>query len=163
LRLTVKASGDFTRTLFRDLKTNAEAIVEGAYGMFDYKSGGGKQIWIAGGIGLTPFLAFIRAMDGNLEHDVDFYYTVRHPEEALFMDEIEAAAEQNPRLKAHIRFSAKNGSLTVEEMVANAGNDVRNHHIYMCGPLAMVQAFTRKFKELGVPGEQIHFEEFNFR
>ena len=163
LRLTVKASGDFTRHLFHNLEAGADAIVEGAYGMFDYKTGGSKQIWIAGGIGLTPFLAFIRNMDGNLKHDVDFYYTVRHREEALFLDEIESAAEQNPRLKVHVRFSAVDGSLNVEKIVENAGGDVRTHDIYMCGPLAMVQAFTRKFRELGLPVGQIHYEEFNFR
>ncbi len=163
LRLTIKASGDFTRYLFGNLITDVEAIVEGAYGMFDYKTGGKKQIWVAGGIGLTPFLAFIREMDGNLDQEVDLYYTVRHPEEALFLDEIQAAAEKNPRLKTHIRFSAVDGSLTVEEMVENAGGDVRSHDIYMCGPLPMVQAFTRKFRDLDVPAEQIHFEEFNLR
>jgi predicted ferric reductase len=163
LRLTIKASGDFTRNLFSHLGAGADAVVDGAYGLFDYKTGGQKQIWIAGGIGLTPFLAFIRDMDGNLDRDVDFYYTVRHREEALFLDEIEAAVKKNPRLRAHVRFSATDGSLTVEEMVENAGGAVSRHDIYMCGPLPMVQAFTRKFKELGVPGERIHFEEFNFR
>jgi predicted ferric reductase len=97
LRVTVKASGDFTRRLFERLQPDMDAVVEGAYGMFDYKTGGQKQIWIAGGIGLTPFLSFIRDMDGNLAHDVDFYYTVRHPEEALFVDEIQSAAQRNPR------------------------------------------------------------------
>ena len=84
-------------------------------------------------------------------------------DEALFLDEIDAAVKANPRLKAHIRFSATDGSLSVEEIVENAGGDVRDHDIYMCGPLPMVQAFTRKFKELGVPGERIRYEEFNFR
>jgi predicted ferric reductase len=163
LRLTIKASGDFTRYLFRTLQTGTEAVVEGAYGMFDYKTGGPKQIWIAGGIGLTPFLAFIRGLDGNLGHDVDFYYTVRHRDEALFLNEIKAAAKANPRLKVHIRFSATDGSLSVEEIIENSGGDVRNYDIYLCGPLPMVQAFTRKFKDVEVPSERIHYEEFNFR
>ena len=163
LRLTIKASGDFTRYLFRNLHPGTEAVIEGAYGMFDYKTGGQKQIWIAGGIGLTPFLSFIRDMDGNLDQDVELYYTVRHPEEALFLDEIEAASKGNPRLKAHVRFSATDGSLTVEEILENAGGEVRGHDIYMCGPLPMVQAFTGKFEGLGVSKERIHFEEFNFR
>jgi predicted ferric reductase len=97
LRVTVKASGDFTRELFGRLTEGADATVEGAYGRFDYKTGKQKQIWIAGGIGLTPFLSFIRDLDGNLPHDVDFYYSVRHPEEALFTDEIQAAAEKHSR------------------------------------------------------------------
>ena len=102
-------------------------------------------------------------MDDGLDRDVNFYYTVRHPEEALFLDEIEAAAEKNPRLKAHIRYSAVDGSLTAEEIIENAGGNVQHHDIYICGPLPMVQAFTRKFREQGVSGERIHFEEFNFR
>jgi predicted ferric reductase len=163
LRVTIKASGDFTRYLFEALQPDMQAVVEGAYGMFDYKTGGQKQIWIAGGIGLTPFLAFIRDMDGNLAHDVDFYYTVRHPEEALFVDEIKAAAEKNPRFKSHIRCSATEGSLSIDDIVGNAAGNLREFHIYMCGPLPMIQAFEKRFLDLGLPSNQIHYEEFNFR
>ena len=163
LRLTVKACGDFTRDLFANLKTGTEAVLEGAYGMFDYKTGGPKQIWVAGGIGVTPFLSFIRDLKTGLNHDVDFYYTIRHREEAVFVDEIEETAKKNPQLKARLRFSSIDGSLTVEEIIRNAGGDIRGHHVYMCGPLPMVQAFEKKFIEAGVPVENIHFEEFNFR
>jgi len=163
LRVTVKASGDFTHALFNNLQAGMDAVVEGAYGLFDYKTGGQKQIWIAGGIGLTPFLSFIRDMNGSLQQDIDFYYTVRHAEEALFLDEIEAAAKKNPRLKAHVRFSSRDGSLNVDDIVKNAGGSIQAHHIYMCGPLPMVQAFEKKFQALDVPAENIHFEEFNFR
>ncbi|HKI54978.1 MAG TPA: hypothetical protein VJ987_12700, partial [Anaerolineales bacterium] len=163
LRVTVKASGDFTRTLFNDLKAESDAIVEGPYGMFDYKTGGDKQIWIAGGIGLTPFLSFIRDMNGDLNHDVEFYYTVRHRDEALFYNELVEKAQQNPRLKLHIRFSATGGSLTVEEIVRDAGGNIDGYHVYMCGPYPMIQAFKKKFLTLGVPSNHIHFEEFSFR
>jgi predicted ferric reductase len=87
LRLTIKACGNFTRDLFGSLKAGAGAVVEGPFGMFDYKTGGPRQIWIAGGIGLTPFLSFVRH-DGN--QLVWTYYTVRHPEEAIFVDRLEA-------------------------------------------------------------------------
>jgi len=163
LRLTIKASGNFTRDLFTKLKEGTDAIIEGAYGMFNYKTGGPKQIWIAGGIGLTPFLSFIRDMDGNLAHDVNLYYTVRHPEEAIFVDELQAAAAKNPRLNVHIRYSAKEGSLTIEDIVKNAGGDVKDHHVYICGPWPMMQAFEKKFLDLGLPKNYIHYEEFNFR
>jgi predicted ferric reductase len=163
LRLTIKASGNFTRELFARLKDDMHAIIEGAYGMFNYKTGGPKQIWIAGGIGLTPFLSFVRDMDGNLQHNVDLYYTVRHPEEAIFVDELEAAAAKNPGLKVHIRYSAKEGSLTIEDIVKNAGGNIGGYDVYLCGPLPMMQAFEKKFMELGLPKNNIHYEEFNFR
>jgi predicted ferric reductase len=163
LRVTIKASGDFTRHLFGNLQAGMDAVIEGAYGMFDYKTGGQKQIWVAGGIGVTPFLSFIRDMDGNLAQDVDFYYTVRHREEAIFVDEIEAVAKKNPRLKAYVRFSSTGGSLTVDEIMKNAGGNITGHHVYMCGPLPMVQAFEKKFLEAKIPAASIHYEEFNFR
>lgn len=163
LRVTIKASGDFTRYLFDHLQPNMDAVIEGSYGMFDYKTGGQKQIWVAGGIGLTPFLSFIRDMDGTLDQDVDFYYSVRHPEEALFVDEIQSAAQRNPRLKTHIRFSATEGSLSVEDIIRNINGSLSDHHVYLCGPLPMIQAFEKKFVALGFPKENIHYEEFNFR
>ena len=163
LRVTIKASGDFTRRLYDQLQPNMNAVIEGAYGMFDYKTGGQKQIWVAGGIGLTPFLSYIRDMDGTLAYDVDFYYTVRHPEEALFLDEIRAAEEKNPRLKTHIRFTATEGPFTVEDIVRNTTGSLSDYHIYLCGPLPMIQAFEIKFVALGVPKKNIHYEEFNLR
>jgi predicted ferric reductase len=163
LRVTIKASGDFTRTLLADLKPGVNATIEGAYGLFDYKTGGKKQIWIAGGIGVTPFLSFIRDMDSTFNHDVDFYYAVRHRDEVLFYNEVVAAALKNPRLKLHIHYSATSGSLTVDEIVRNAGGMVRDHHIYMCGPYSMKVDFEKRFRSLGVPSGNIHYEEFSLR
>ena len=164
LRLTIRACGDFTRRLFSSLKPGTAAVVDGAYGMFDYKRGGGKQIWVAGGIGVTPFLAFIRDLQtSELDRDVDFYYTVRHREEAVFVEELQEAASRHPRLKMRIRFSSTEGSLTVAEIIQNAGGDVRGYDVYMCGPLGMVQAFEQAFRAAGVPADKVHFEEFNFR
>lgn len=160
LRLSIKASGDFTRYLHTNLSEGAEALVDGAYGLFQYQNGGPKQIWIAGGIGITPFLSFIR--HGNIEREVDFYYTIRAREEALFLDEIANAPKRNPGFRAYLRFSIEQGSLTVEEIAQNAG-DIRERDIYLCGPWGMTQAFVEKFKTLGVPAENIHYEEFNFR
>ena len=163
LRVTIKASGDFTRTLFTELKPGVEAIVEGAHGLFDYKSGGEKQIWIAGGIGVTPFLAFIRDMRETLDRKVDFYYAMRHRDEVLFHNEIQEAGIRNPNLKVHIRYSASGGSLTIGEIVRNASGALSEYHVYMCGPYSMMQSFEKKFLESGVSARNIHFEEFNFR
>lgn len=163
VRVTIKACGDFTRHLFDNLKPGMDALIEGAYGMFDYRRGGKKQIWVAGGIGITPFLSFLRDLKTELTHHVDFYYTVRHEEEAVFAEEIRTIVAAHPNLKTNIRFSSVHGSLTVDEIVKNAGGDIRSHEVYMCGPLPMVQAFEKKFVEVGVPAGNIHFEEFNFR
>ncbi|MEW6401117.1 MAG: ferredoxin reductase family protein [Chloroflexota bacterium] len=163
LRLTIKASGNFTRDLFAKLKEGTDAVIEGPYGMFNYKLGSLGQIWVAGGIGITPFLSFVRDLQGDLNHDIDLFYTVRHPEEAVCVDELQAADAKNPRLNVHLRYSAKEGSLTVEAIVKKLGGDLTGRDIYLCGPLPMIQAFEKKFLELGVPKDRLRYEEFNFR
>ena len=85
MRLSVKASGDWTQYLYDHLKPGMLARVDGSYGMFNYKTGGKQQIWIAGGIGLTPFLSWIRDFNGQpSDYEIDFYYCMRVPEDGLF-------------------------------------------------------------------------------
>jgi predicted ferric reductase len=163
LRLTIKACGDFTRHLYQHLKPGMLATVEGCYGMFDYKQGSQQQIWIAGGIGITPFLSWIRDFTGMLDREIDFYYTVRTREEALFLDEIHAATQQHKSFRAHPTYSAQDGSLAVEKILATSNGKIADKHIYMCGPFRMTDAFQREFRRLGVPAASIHYEEFNFR
>jgi predicted ferric reductase len=163
LRLSIKAAGDWTRQLARELKPGAKAQVDGCYGMFDYTRGGAEQIWIAGGIGVTPFLSWVRSLENDLTHTVYFFYTVRSEADALFWKEFAAAAERHPRLTAVLNVSSRDGSLTVEKIAAQVRGGLPDKHIYMCGPAAMSVALAAQFRDQGVPAEQIHYEEFNFR
>ena len=96
LRVSIKAAGDYTRELHDNLKAGTPAKLAGPYGAFDYRDGGHDQIWIAGGIGVTPFLSWIRALDGTFDHTVDFFCSVSHQSDVLYLDEIEAARHSTP-------------------------------------------------------------------
>src|SRR3989440_9590609 len=61
LRLSIEALGDYTQHLSDTLQLGAPAIVSVAFGLFDYRQGTREQVWIAGGIGITPFRSWIRA------------------------------------------------------------------------------------------------------
>ena len=161
LRVSIKASGDWTQHLHEHLKPGATAYVDGPYGEFNYKPGSKKQIWIAGGIGITPFLSWMRDFD-DLHHEVHFFYTVAVPEEALFVDEIQGAAEKHGNFHAHILFTSKDGRLSVDKIIAASG-DVTGRDVYMCGPVKMVEAFRDAFQSKGVRPANIYYEEFNFR
>ena len=115
LRLSIKASGDWTKHLYETLKEGSEAHVEGCYGQMNYKDGGAEQIWIAGGIGVTPFLSWVRDFD-DVDRQIDFYYTVRAENDALFWDEFNAATQKHSRFRATLNVSSKGGSLTAEKL-----------------------------------------------
>jgi predicted ferric reductase len=162
VRLSVKSSGDWTQYLHDHLKPGATAYVDGAYGQFNYKTGSKKQIWIAGGIGITPFLSWIRDLDHELSHEIDFYYSVAVPEEALFVDEIERAAQNHKSFHTHVSYTSKDGRLTMDKIIASSGEPA-SKDIYMCGPIKMVEAFRDSFTRMGLKTGNIHYEEFNFR
>ena len=130
--------------------------------MFDYKLGGASQVWIAGGIGLTPFMSWMRDIDGNLEQSIDFIYSVRSLEEALFLEEIQNTQASNPSFRVHLVASNRDGRLGAEKVVELSG-PVADKDIFLCGPPPMMESLTEQFMKMGVPRQKIHFEEFNFR
>ena len=44
-----------------------------------------NQVWIAGGIGITPFISYIRELP-ILDKQVHFYYSFREDENAVYLD-----------------------------------------------------------------------------
>ena len=163
MRFAIKASGDWTRQLNAHLQCGDRARVDGCYGRFNYKTGGREQIWIAGGIGITPFMSWIRDFEDGPDADVEMYYTVRGEGDLLFSDEIASADSRYDHFRHHIKVSSQDGNLTVEEIASRCEGEIRDRHVYMCGPIAMMDSMERQFKKMGVPAENIHYEEFNFR
>ena len=163
LRLTVKASGDWTGYLLKNLEPEMTAVIRGGFGMFNYKNGGPEQVWIAGGIGITPFLSWIRDSNGSLDKDVDLFYGVRGEADALYWNEFQAADEAHNNLRTHLQYSSQDGHLSAVEIAEISQGYITGKHIYMCGPVKMTEGFAQSFKKMGVPASQIHYEEFNFR
>ncbi len=162
LKLTIKSSGDFTSSLHASLREGMPARVDGSYGMFDYKTGGARQVWVAGGIGLTPFLSWVRDFPENLAFEIDFFYTVRTADEALFLEEFQNAAARCPGFRLHPVFSNSAGRVDAARIESQSGS-LAGKDVYLCGPVALTEAITRQLASKGLPPGKIHFEEFNFR
>jgi predicted ferric reductase/mono/diheme cytochrome c family protein len=161
LRITVKAVGDYTRAL-RGLEEGAEAIVEGPYGSFSHRGlPGRRQIWLAGGIGVTPFLSMARSLRYANEPAVDFYYCVERTEEAHFLDEFRAIAARRGDFRVSVMARDEVGLLTAERLARENG-DLPEREILICGPPAMIESLRSQLLALGVPGDRIHAEEFGF-
>jgi predicted ferric reductase len=161
LEVAVKAVGDYTRQLRDEIRSGDAAKVAGPFGGFDYRRGGKEQVWIAGGIGITPFLSWIRSLDAGFDRDVAFYYSVAHEGEALYLDEIERAGKEHPNFVPHVVVADRDGFLTAEK--ATAGRNLADVWVYMCGPPPMTKAFSDGFRRLGVPRSRLRWEEFAAR
>jgi predicted ferric reductase len=162
LDVSIKAVGDYTRDLYDRLRPGTPAKAVGPFGGFDYSRGGHDQIWIAGGIGITPFMNWIRSLDASFDRNVDFYYSIRRQTDALYLDEIDAALRQHPTLHVTIVETEREGLLTAEK-VSNGHRRGTDVWVYMCGPPPMMTALAKGFRALGIPANRVRWEQFDIR
>ncbi len=161
VRVTVKALGDYTSRLQDLIEPGMPAVIGGPHGRFSHWRGTDRQVWIAGGVGVAPFLSWLRALNGHLPHRVDFFYTADG--EAPFADESRAIADRHESLHAHLVDTSVEGRLTPERVLAAADGDGSGLSVFMCGPRAMLRSFQSELRLAGVPARRIHREHFDWR
>lgn len=162
LQITVKPLGDFTHRLVKDLKPGTSVAVQGPFGRFTRRANRTEsEIWIAGGIGITPFLAWAEALSGRDTAQIQLFWAVRSRAEAPQLDRIEAAAAAHPSLKLHLCVSSEGNRLS-PEMIADAA-DVTNGKAWFCGPVGMRRSLYQELVKHGMDARRFHYEEFEFR
>jgi predicted ferric reductase len=160
LRLAVKRLGDFTESLM-GLHAGTEARLEGPFGSFCLsKDPTHAQTWIAGGIGITPFLSWARGLEEPVR--ADLYYCTPGAEQAHFLDELFEIADRYPALRVIPIRKRSLGHLTVADL-EGVNPNLRNGHVFICGPPLMIDNLTTGLLERGVPVDRIHAESFDFR
>jgi predicted ferric reductase len=161
VRVTVKALGDYTTQLETMLTPGMPAVISGPHGRFDRRGGTDHQVWIGAGVGVAPFLSWVRSLEPGFAQIVDFFYTADG--DAPFGPEVLAIAARHPSLRVHLVNTRTQGRLTPDAVLAAAGVRPDELTVYMCGPQAMVGSFQRALRRAGVPRSRIYHEYFNWR
>jgi predicted ferric reductase len=160
LRLVVKAVGGFTRALHR-LKPGAVARIEGPYGEFSYlRLQHPRQVWVAGGIGITPFLSMARSLPAGGEHEITLFYGVKTRKEAFFAPELQALSERVEGFSVVVVPEDEEGFITTDRILTS--QDLTSIDVMICGPPAMVAALRTSLSAAGVPPRNVHGERFGF-
>ncbi len=160
VRVTVKALGDYTSRVRDLVEPGMPAVIGGPHGRFSHWKGTSRQAWIAGGVGVAPFLSWLRALDGDLDHHVDLFYT--SDGEPPFADEILRIAGDHDSLHAHLIDTSLSGRLTTAQVLAAVG-EPKGLSVFMCGPTGMIRTFQAQLQQAGVASRQIHREHFDWR
>jgi predicted ferric reductase len=163
IRISPKKSGDGTNT-FPKLEKGVETLVQGPYGMFGDEALRNKkdELWIAGGIGITPFLSMMHSDSiTSRPQKVELIYSYSEPDEGVYIDEINKALSRNTNFKIHNYCSNLSGRLDVEKISQMIKLDIKSIKIFLCGPSAMMNALADQFIKAGVKPRNIFFEEFS--
>lgn len=145
----------------------------GPFGDFHVKPTMREMVYIGGGAGMAPLRAHLSHIfeTENTARKVSFWYGARSRQEVFYDDYFEQLAKDHPNFAFHIALSSPlpedhwagyQGFIhsVVLEKYLREHSTPKAVEYYLCGPPMMVKACTKMLSDLGVPSNQIAYDEF---
>lgn len=143
----------------------------GPFGDFAIRPNGREKVFIGGGAGMAPLRAMIHSLLGQGARErIHYWYGARVLRDAPYVDEMASLAQRNGNFSWHLVLSeaAECDDALVRGLVHEAAHDrlLKDHpalldcDFYLCGPPAMLAATRQLLHRLGVPDEQVAFDDF---
>lgn len=117
-----------------------------------------KLVWIAGGIGVTPFRSMAKYLIDKKEfRDIVLLYSVKSAVDAIYLEIFESAKEWG--VKTIVQETDKTGVIT-KEIIASQIPDFKDRLFYLSGPHGMVTFFEKILSQMDIPRSQIKTDYF---
>jgi dimethylamine monooxygenase subunit B len=112
-----------------------------------------KHVLIAGGIGITPFLAQLEDLHG-VPVPYELHYSVRSPEHAAFLNRL----REREGDKVRMYYDSESQAVDFDGLLSN---QPLGTHVYVCGPAGLIDRVVTTAKSCGWPNSHIHWEQFS--
>jgi ferredoxin-NADP reductase len=171
LLVTTRMRDTAFKRVLRTIAFDTEIQLDGPLGGFTlHKNPSKPAVFLAGGIGITPFFSIIRhAEREKLPHKLYLFYSNRRPEDTAFMKELLDSEKGNPNFrfipsmtemnKSTQSWSGEVGFIS-GEMLAKYVPTLQGPIYYVAGPPAMVTAMRKTLTAAGVDEDDVRVEEF---
>lgn len=162
----IKALGDYTKNLDHKLKVGQSVTVEGPYGRFNFKrrKSNVAQIWIAGGIGVTPFLAWLETLQNQPEYspEAQMHYCTNDSVTDPFIKHLQKACSDSTGVQLHIHDSNQGSKLTADQLLTQHSNK-KAVEVWFCGPSEWAKILEKQLRERLQGSLLFHKEAFELR
>lgn len=158
ISIGVKSLGDCTQ-LIQSVEVGVAARVHGPFGVFLAERSPGPELWVAGGIGITPFIALLR--ESPPSWPTTLLYLYRQETDAAFLNELRVLAATAPLLS--VTAVATGDDVPDLPSILPDSATLFGRQCYLCGPPALITTVRQVLVERGVKPDHIHFERFDFR
>lgn len=138
--------------MHKNVSVGDEMVISNPVNLFSLDLRAKKHLMIAGGIGITPFLAQIKQLDrahGNWE----LHYSCRSRALGSYVDYLTSTHPND----VDVYYDDQSQAIDLDSLL---DGQPLGTHIYVCGPKGMINWVRSKATELGWPREAIHYEEF---
>ncbi len=155
-RFAGEKGSSFKRAL-GNMQVGDVVVADGPKGKFVVDDPTKHYIFIAGGIGITPFHSILLQLDHDKQPiNVDLMYANRD-DNFIFDDELQKIAATNSNFKVHKFVSPK--KIEEADIIAVA-DKLSDPQYYISGPKPMVEAFDKMLAAMGVAEDKIHNDDF---
>jgi predicted ferric reductase len=166
--MTIKALGDFTRTV-GEIEPGTIAYLDGPHGVFiPRRMDAISFVFVAGGIGITPIMSILRTFaDQEEPRQLTLIYASESWDEITFREEIEALADRLALRVVHVLRDPPDGwegesGYVDRELIERYLPEHPEGAAYMlCGPDPLTEAVEDALRELEIPHGQIRKERFD--
>lgn len=157
-------------------KPGDKVSISGPYGEFFLRDTNNEMMFIGGGAGMAPMRSHIFNLFHTMHTDrkVTFWYGARALQEAPYVDEFNKIQEENPNFHWTLALDRPDPVADAAGVAYKPGfvhqvifeNYLKNHEnpedieYYLCGPPMMIQAVTKMLYDLGVPDENVMYDNF---
>ncbi len=155
------------------LKPGDKVSISGPFGEFHVKESQNEMMFIGGGAGMAPMRSqiFDQIRTRHTNRKTSFWYGGRSLRELFYMDDFMKLEQENPNFSFHVALSEpkKEDNWTgevgfIHDVIYR--NYLKNHpkpeevEYYLCGPPMMVSSVLKMLDGLGVPAENIMYDDF---
>jgi ferredoxin-NADP reductase len=160
----------FKRSL-KKVTLGTEVKIDPPMGSFTlHKNSAKAAVFLAGGIGITPFLSIVRQADHDrLPHKLHLFYSNWRPEDAPFIDVLQMLERTNPNFQLVCTMTKMSKSkkewkgetdLINQEMLSRHLTNLQGPIYYIAGPPAMVAGVRKMLVAANVDEDDIRTEDF---
>ncbi|NLN31159.1 MAG: NADH:ubiquinone reductase (Na(+)-transporting) subunit F [Bacteroidales bacterium] len=155
------------------LKPGDTVMISGPYGDFHIKNSESEMVYIGGGAGMAPLRSHIFHLFNTLKTDrkVSYWYGARSLREVFYEEEFREIEKQFPNFRFHLALSAPLPEDNWTGLTGNIHQVLLDNYLethdepedieyYFCGPPVMNDAVLNMLDNLGVPLENISFDDF---
>lgn len=143
------------KNALQKIKIGEKIVINGPFGGFILPEQTSRPlVFLAGGIGITPFFSMIKAAAPSQK--ITLLYSNRTKEETTFLTDLEKLKSKNFKLK--LIFTATEGHLTWEKIKKESPI---NCLYYLCGPTDFVQAIKEILLKNKVSPQNFRMEQFS--
>ena len=151
--LRVENSRGGSAFLHEKLKVGDTLVISQPINLFPFDVRGRKHLFMAGGIGITPFMAMMDQMTRE-DRSFELHYAVRNRKHGAYWKEL---AERYGAHRVKIYVDDENLFIPVDAIL---NTQALGTHLYVCGPEGMINGVLTKARQQGWPEQNLHFERF---